>query len=155
MKKYVWMLMTLCLAGVAEARFGNPAMYVTDEERNAEYETLYNSDAVAHEVGDVVVYKDGTYDGLEISSTTSAGNKLVAGIIALRDCPATSWCTVQVSGYHAAITVDVATAAGDALSTSTTAEAATVDNTAGPDQFAICLEATTSSTTVKGILLGR
>lgn len=123
----------------------------TDPSRNAEYIWVLNADAVAHEIGDIVVFKDGTYDGVEVATTTSADNKLAAGIVARQDMPASGWGFVQVYGYHSAATIGVANAAGDCLGTSTTAEAATVTTTAGAC-IATALEATTSSTTVKVLI---
>lgn len=101
----------------------NPVAFQTDPVGNAEYIYVYNSDNVTHEVGDVVVYFDGTYDGVEISTTTTANNALVAGVVAIKDIPATSWGLVQVYGYHGTITTDGSVAAGDTLVTSTTGEA--------------------------------
>jgi hypothetical protein len=131
----------------------SPINNQTDAARHAQYLVVRNTDDVAHEVGDVVVWKDSTNDGVDISTTTTAGDKLVAGVVALNDIPASSWGFIQTHGYHSGITVDVATAARDLLKASGTAEASTVDNTLAGGTFAVCLEATTSSTTVKGFLL--
>lgn len=163
-KKIGFLLALMSIASSAHARFSNPALANTDEERNAVYEWVYNSDDVAHEAGDVVVYKDGTYDGVEISTTTTANNALVAGVVAYGEtCAATSWCKIQVAGYHPAVTISVANSARDALVTSTTGEGAGVysvaqatgtltGESASFGVFAVALEATTSSTTVKAFL---
>lgn len=150
---------------LSHARFGNPALANTDPQRNAEFESFHNEDDVTHEVGDVVVYKDDDHDGVDISTTTTANNSLVAGVIAVRDCPADTWCTVQTKGYHSAITVTGTVAAGDLLTTSTTGEAAraytiadSTGTTAGQGEdfgvFAVALTADASNT-VKGFIFGR
>ena len=142
-------------------------------ERNRVLITVFNDDAVAHEVGDVVVWSDGSThdDGIEITTTTTAHNNLVAGVVALYDIPGNSFGYIQTSGYHAAVTIGVANSAGDALVTSTTAEAVGVFAVTGTTTttgtavtiaevvrvfsvVGIALEATTSSSTVK-VLLNR
>lgn len=134
----------------------------TDANRHRQLLWVYNSDDVAHENGDVVVWKDGSVaDGLEISTTTSAQNSLVAGVVAPATIAASSWGFIQTHGYHSAITIGVANSAGDCLTTSTTGEAAelltlaiaTTTVTSQTSVFAVALEATTSSTTVKGFIL--
>lgn len=133
---------------------------------HVEVQSVYNLDNVAHEVGDVVIWADGSrVDGKEISTTTTANHPLVAGVIYGETCAATSDCLIQTRGYHAAITVAVATSAGDPLVTSTTGEGSTIatitmaTGTAAGEAidyprgvFAVALEATTASTTVKGFL---
>mgnify|MGYP001576053910 CR=1 FL=1 len=136
-----------------------------DSERNREVIWVYNSDNVAHEVGDVVVWFDGSTqdDGIEISTTTTANNGLVAGVVALYDIPATSWGFIQTRGYHSGVTIGVSNSAGDSLVTSGTGEASGVYSLAQSTGslanqaqiygvFAVALEATSSSTTVKAIL---
>lgn len=135
----------------------------SDASTNALYVGVKNADDVAHEIGDVVVWNDGTDDGVEVTTTTTANHGLVAGVVALKDIPASGLGLVQVAGYHSAVTVAVATSAGDTLVTSTTGEAATTytlamatgsltneATTLGP--FAVAFEATTTSTTVKAII---
>lgn len=105
------------LSGIGEA---------TDTGRNRILLWVYNSDDVAHENGDVVVYKDGSLvDGLEISTTTTANNALVAGVVAPRTIAAATWGFIQTHGYHSAITCDTSVSAGDTLITSGTGEATT------------------------------
>lgn len=147
------------------AAYGNSVMSVTDGESTAEYVDAYNADNVTHEIGDVVVYAAGSTYDLQITTTTTGNNGLVAGVIAGYDCEAGRICRVQVRGYHPAVTIAVANAAGDSLVTSTTGEAAGVysiaqsTGIAGSNQaqtfgvFGVALEATTSSTTVKAFLL--
>jgi len=141
----------------------NPILGQLDSGRNHRHIEVLNADNVAHEVGDVLVWKDGTYDGIEVSSTTTANNGLVAGVVCEREMPANGVGFIQVQGYHSAITIGVANSAGDSLVTSTTGEAAGVYSVAqatgtasGQSQvngvFAVALEATTSSTTVKGFI---
>ena len=136
----------------------------TDSTRHRQLLWAYNADSVAHENGDVVVWYDGTNDGLEFSTTTTANNGLVAGVVAPKTVAATSWGFIQTHGYHSAITIGVANSAGDALVTSTTGEAAGVYSVAQATGTAsnqsntfgvlgVALEATTSSTTVKGFIL--
>lgn len=160
-------VMAFSIAGLSAwaYQFGSGSMN-TDEERHRQVLWVYNADNVAHEDGDVVVWTDGSLaDGLEISTTSTANNGLVAGVC-LGDIPANSWGWLLTRGYHDSITIGVANSAGDALVTSSTAEAAGVysvaqatgtssnqSNTWGV--FAVALEATTSSTTVKGIVVGR
>lgn len=156
-------LSVLLMSVPSYARYSNPALKDSDAQRNAVYEWVYNSDNVAHEVGDVVVYKDGTYDGVEVSTTTTAANPLVAGVVVGNTIAATSWGNIQVAGYCPTVTIGVANAAGDPLVTSTTGEAAgvldiataTTTVSAQSAVFAVAFEATTTSTTVKAILLGR
>lgn len=127
---------------------------------------VYNSDTDAKEVGDVVVWKDGSTfgDGMEITTTTTANNGLVAGVICEHTISGNGWGFVQTHGYHSGITIGVANSAGDSLVTSGTAEAAGVysvlqatgTQASGEARtfgvFAVALEATTSSTTVKGFI---
>lgn len=153
MKKLLLAIAVLGISAGVYAKNAGEAGAATNPARNAQYLWVLNADAVAHEVGDIVVWKDGTYDGVEVSTTTSADSKLVAGIVAQATLPASDWGFIQVSGYHSAITIGVANSAGDCLGTSTTAEAAGVTTTAGAC-IATALEATTSSTTVKGMIKG-
>lgn len=132
--KYKFLGLALALVGMAgllvvkpvSARLSAPVQFQTDPAINVDYIQVYNSDNVAHEVGDVVVYKvTAGLDGIGISTTTTANNSLVAGVIAQRDCAAATYCTVQVYGYNATITIAATVSAGDALVTSTTGEGAT------------------------------
>ena len=103
-------------------QFGSGSMN-TDEQRHRQLLWSYNADVVAHEDGDVVVWNDGSIqDGVEIETTTTANNGLVAGVV-LGDIAATSWGWVQTHGYHDSITVGTVSA-GDSLVTSTTGEQA-------------------------------
>lgn len=147
------LVLALSVAGASAwaYQFGSGTMN-TDEERNQCLLRVLNADAVAHEAGDVLVWKDGTYDGLEVSTTTSANIRLIAGFVPYGyTLPASDWGWLQTCGYHPAITIAVANSAGDCLGTSTTAEATDVTTTAGACG-AVALEATTSSTTVKGLI---
>ena len=97
----------------------------TDAGRNTIKLWVYNADNVAHENGDVVVWYDGTLaDGLEVSTTTTANNSLVAGVVYPDTISATAWGFIMVRGYHSAITTTGTVAAGDLLTTSTTGESA-------------------------------
>lgn len=125
LKKLVLFAAFLGLAGVVHARQLSGVGDQTDGGRNAEYLWVYNEDDVAHEEGDVLVYKDGNYDGVSVSSTTTRNNALVAGVVAIRDIPAQSWGFIQIAGYHPAVTCDTSVAAGDSLITSATGEAST------------------------------
>lgn len=127
------------------------ASEVADATKYNKLLRVYNADAVAHENGDVVVFQyDSTY-ALEVATTTSADSKLVAGIVYPKTMAANSWGTIMVYGYHPAITIGVANSSGDCLGTSTTAEATGVTTAQGAC-VAVALEATTSSTTVKGFV---
>lgn len=151
-------------SGVSAFAANNPVISSTDYRRNAEYIRVYNEDAVAHEAGDVLIYvvpASATYDGLSVSTTSTAAVPRVAGVVPVGETlRASSWGRLQVYGYHPAITIAVANSAGDALVTSTTAEAAgvytlaTSTSTVGADfgVFGVALEATTSSTTVAGLI---
>lgn len=171
MFKKVWLFAALLgLAGMAVNKVYSECVEeigLTDGKRNVDVNAdciwAYNSDNVAHEKGDVVVYFDGTNDGIEFSTTTTANNGLVMGVVANDTIAATSYGWIQKRGYHSGITIGVANSAGDSLVTSTTGEAAGVYSVAqatgtatGESQsfgvFAVALEATTSSTTVKGFL---
>ena len=107
----------------SEARFGNDQLGATDPANTAEYVTAYNLDTVAHEIGDVVISSFSTTYGVGITSTTTANDAQVLGVIALKDCASGALCTVQVYGYHSAVTVGTV-AVGDSLVTSSTAERA-------------------------------
>jgi hypothetical protein len=170
LKKLVLFVVFLGLAGVVHARQGSGNATLTAGERNQTFVTVYNEDAVDHAAGSILVYKDGSYDGVSVSSTTTANNPLVAGVVPVGyTLPASGWGFVQISGYHSAIKIGVANSAGDLLGTSTTADKAGVysvvgtttttgtaakstDLTASFGVAAVALEATTSSTTVKGFI---
>lgn len=157
-------VLAVSLAGlsVGAYQFGGGSVN-TDEERNQIKIQVYNTDNVAHEVGDVLVWKDGSIsDGVEVSSTTTANNSLVAGVVVDNTIAATSWGWIQTSGYHGSITVTGTVTAGDLLTTSTTGEAGrtytVVDSTgsiAGEgDDFGVYGVALTSDSggTVKGFI---
>jgi hypothetical protein len=147
----------------------NQATTATSPAANALFVPVHNEDNVAHEVGDVVVWSDNTHDGVDVTTTTSANAPLVAGVVAIKDIPASGYGLVQVAGYHSAVTISVANSAGDALVTSTTGESAGVFTVTGTTTttgtaatstellnyrgvFGVALEAGTSSTTIKAII---
>jgi hypothetical protein len=146
------------LSRKASADLTNPVVSNTDPAGNAQFIWCHNLDAVDHGVGSVVVYSgtSAVLPGVDVSTTTSADSALVAGVVALNTLPASGYGWVQVAGYNSAIKVTVATSAGDILTTSTTAEKVKV-NASGTTatSVAMALEATTASTTVKGIILRR
>lgn len=114
---------------------------------------VYNAEAsTALANGTVVQWTDGSLvDGLEVIVAATADSNLVAGV-AIGAVAAVSWGFIQTHGYHSAIKVATATSAADALSVGSTAGQAKTSATAGLRQFAAALEATTSSTTVKGFI---
>lgn len=113
--------------------------------RNAEAST-----ALAN--GTVCQWTDGSVaDGLEVIIAATADSNLVAGV-ATGAVAAGKYGFIQTHGYHSAIKVATATTAADALSVGSTAGQAKTSSTAGMRQFAVALEATTSSTTVKGFI---
>lgn len=113
-----------------------------------QYVYVENADAVAHEVGDIVVWSD--ISTMKVSTTASASDNLVAGVVAHNDLPASGKGFIQTYGYHPGVTVGVATAVGDMLVTSTTEEAAGVNNSGEATAvFGSATEVTTTSTTVK------
>lgn len=113
--------------GVASlaAALDNPIGLATNSEINARYIQVRNSDNVTHEVGDVVVYVDGTNDGIDITTTTTANNALVAGVVAVKDIAAGAYGLVQVYGLNTSVATDGNVTAGQALVTSTTGEVCT------------------------------
>jgi hypothetical protein len=132
----------------------NPGQ-TTDTAKYNKLLRVYNADTVAHENGDVVVWQYDAVYGLEITTTTSANNPLVAGVVYPDTIAAGGWGTIMVYGYHPAVTIGVANASGDVLVTSTTGEATGVFNVATTTMaypVGIALEATTSSTTVKAFI---
>lgn len=166
--KLVGPVVALLVTGVValHAAYSNPVQDATSPYGTAEYATVLNGDNVAHEIGDVVVFATDTTYGIKVTTTTTANNGLVAGVIAQHDCAANSLCVVQTRGYHSGVTIGVANSAGDSLVTSTTGEATSVytiaqaTGTAANQAvisgvFAVALETTTSSTTVKAYLFGR
>ena len=165
-KKIVLFIATLGIVGLLGSRVSayqqGGAAGTTDAGRAVELLWVHNDDAVAHEAGDVVVWHDGSYDGIGVSTSVTANSSLVAGVVPYGyTLPASDWGFIQTHGYHPAITIAVANSAGDSLVTSTTAEAAgvatiaaaTTTVTAQVAVFATALEATTSSTTVKGFII--
>ncbi len=153
MKKLVASMFALVLGAVAfaDTKVGDAVKDRTDVTSHNLLITVKNVTASAVENGDVVLWKDGTIDGLEVEAAASANSKLVAGIVYPNTIAAGAWGTVMVYGYHPAITIGVANSAGDCLGASGTAEATAVTTTAGAC-VATALEATTSSTTVKGLV---
>jgi hypothetical protein len=118
--------LSLSLTGLAAwaYQFGGGSRNI-DATRNQMKIQVYNADNVAHEVGDVVVWTDGSVsDGVEVTTTTTANNSLVAGVVVDADIPAASWGWIQTMGYHATVTVTGTVTAGDQICTSTTGEAA-------------------------------
>lgn len=159
-KKLVLVAAFLGLTGVVHANQGSGDMTLTSGGRNAEYLRVYNGDAYqTREIGDVVVYVDGTYDGVEIGTTTTVNNALVAGVVAHADIAPLTWGWIQVAGYNDDIACDTAVAAGDSLITSGTAEASTsftvlIATSTSPEDhgvFAVAL-ADDSSSVCKGII---
>jgi hypothetical protein len=153
MKKFIGVFAAL-LAGAAlyagSVDITNPSE-IKDATKYNKLVRVYNADTVAHENGDVVVWAyDATY-GVAITSTTSDSNKLFAGVVYPNTIAAYGVGTIMVEGYHTAVAVEDATAIGDCLGTSATAESAGVTTTAGACG-AIALEVTTTSTTVKAFI---
>lgn len=144
------LLFTNALA-FADSKVGEAVIDRTDVKSHNMLIFVKNTSGSAVENGDVVAWKDGTIDGLEVTSTATANSKLVAGIVYPNTIADGAWGTVMVYGYHSAITIGVANSAGDCLGTSTSAEATGITTTAGAC-VATALEATTSSTTVKGLV---
>lgn len=161
MKKFL--LSLIAVAGLAYYVSAEPSTIgrIDDASRNATYLTVYNEDVVDHEAGDVLIYKSGgTYPGLSVSTTTSANDSKVAGVVPSgTTLAASSWGLMQVSGYHSGVTIGVSVSTGDALVTSTTGEAAgkfaiadgTTTATAQTAVFGVALE-TTSGSTCKAII---
>lgn len=154
----------LFCGSVALAYQGGGASQQTDAARNQVLLRVYNADAVEHTEGTVVVWYDGTTaDGLEVSTTVTANNGLVAGVVPDNyTLPASGWGFIQTSGYHPAIKIQETATAGYTLVTSTTGEKAgiyTVAQSTGTaatesrvnGSFGVALE-TTSGSTVKGFI---
>jgi hypothetical protein len=154
-KKLVVFAAFLGIAAIARADSSSGVNTLTDGTRNLRLLVVHNTDAVDHAAGEVLVYKDDSYDGVDVSSTTSADNKLVAGVVPSGyTLPASGWGFIQTQGYHPAIKISVSNAAGDMLTTSTTSGQVKVNNSGTPATVvAKTLEATTSSTTVKGFII--
>ena len=125
----------------------------TDAGRHAQLLWVRNAEAsTALANGTVVQWTDGSVaDGVEVIIAATADSNLVAGV-ATQAVAAGDWGFIQTHGYHSAIKVATATTAADALSVGATAGQAKTSATAGLRQFAVALEATTSSTTVKGFI---
>lgn len=142
---------TTAISTGVKALINNPIGAQTDPQINAEYVNARNSDNVAHEVGDVVVWKDSTYDGIDISTTTTAANPLVAGVVAFADMgvsgAATQYGLIQVYGYNSTVATDTNVAAGDVLITDTTAERCTTLT------IAVATTTVTAQTGVFGVAL--
>lgn len=110
------------LAGVFGVSMFTQSSYATSggnigpndaNKRNSNWLWVYNTDNVAHEPGDVVVWKDGDHDGLDIATTTSYANMLVAGVVVGSTISATSWGFIQTHGYCPLVNLSSAVAAGD------------------------------------------
>lgn len=145
MKKLLLSVSLALLAGSAIAapagKFGDPVDTLN------KYVFVENADATAHEVGDLVIWSD--ISTMKISTTSTGGNKLVAGVVAFNDIPASGKGLIQTYGYHSAVTVASATAIGDLLGASNTPESSAVSNAGLPMAvFGVATAVTTSSTTV-------
>lgn len=151
MKKFIVLSALLSVSAFAVAGVANTAGFNGAPTDKNVVVKVYNADGVAHENGDVVEYVYNSSYGLAIATTTSASSKAVAGIVYPDTIPANTFGTILIYGYHPAITIGVANSAGDCLGTSTTAEATGLTTTADAC-VAVALEATTSSTTVKGFV---
>jgi hypothetical protein len=122
---------------------------------------VYNEDAVAHEVGDVVVYVSTATNGvtgLSISTTSTASDSLAAGIVGPKDCPASSWCQIQVRGYVGTINFSGTATQGQAFMTSSTAELSVSTGTVETSDIEAVLGVvlnTSSNGVADGILFGR
>jgi len=131
MKKFNLFIATLFLAGAMSGRIAftyitNQATTATSATANALYVPVHNEDATAHEVGDVVVWSDNTHDGVDITTTTTANDGLVAGAVAINDIAGDAFGLVQVAGYHSAINTVGVVAAGASVVTSSVAESGTI-----------------------------
>lgn len=151
MKKLLMALGLLLGASSLFAAQGGSAGAATDPSNRAEYRWVLNNDAVAHSVGDVVVYKDASPYGVVVETTTSANVKTVAGVVAINSLPASGYGWIQIYGYHSAINVKTTTTAGDCLGTYTTAGSMGTTSTAGAC-FATAFTTTGTSTTVRGMI---
>lgn len=157
MKKFLGVLAALFLGAsvyAVDIDWTNPSE-VTDATRYNKLLRVYNADNVAHENGDVVVWQYDAVYGLEITTTTSANNALVAGVVYPNTIAAGGFGTIMVYGYHPAVTIGVANSSGAVLITSTTGEATGVfDVSVSTEAYSvgIALESTTSSTTVKALI---
>lgn len=139
----------LLLASVSHAApagtFGDPVDTLN------RYIVVENADAVAHEVGDIVVWSD--ISTMKVSTTTSASYGLVAGVVAFNDLPASGKGFIQTYGYHSGVTVSSATSVGSLLAASTTAESSAVVTSASSMAIIGAATAvTTSSTTVPAFI---
>lgn len=154
-------VLILALNKKSEATNSNPIMAQTSALKNANFASVFNQDAVAHAAGSVVIYSSATvatYPGLSVSTTTTANNPRIAGVV-VGTLPASGWGIIQTYGM-ASVKIAVANSVGDPLATSTTAEQAGVETiavsttTVGADRavLGIALETTTSSTTVRVML---
>jgi hypothetical protein len=168
LKKYWAGLIGLALAGFiglvvvsapAVASTSNPSLPQTDSRQNANYIRVHNQDALAHESGTVLIFvatDDSTYDGISVSSTTTAAVVRVAGVVPYGETlKASSWGRLQVYGYHPEVQTTGTVNAGDVLVTSTTGEKAaaytlaTSTSTVGADfgVFGVALDAADSNLT--------
>ena len=145
---------------LASARQNNPITSNEDPTSTADYLWVYNADNVSHSTGSVVaVVTNATY-GIAIATVSTAQSATVAGVVAPDACAATSMCFIQIYGYNSGVKIGVANSLGDLLVTSTTGEKAGIYSVASATGtanlndgiFAVALEATTSSTTVKAFI---
>lgn len=141
---------------------------LTDGTMNKQTIFVYNQDAVSHSTGSVMCYIVGpsaTYPGLSVSTSATAGDGKVAGIVCDRTIQASSWGFIQTRGYTPALKVTGTVAQGDTLMQSATAEKAgayTVLLATGngtqtsniQSGFARCLDNASSSATVRAVLFG-
>lgn len=135
----------------ADVRVGPAVVDRDDVKQNNILITVKNTSGSAVENGDLVIWKDGTLDGLEVSSTATANSKLIAGVVYPSTIADGAYGTIMVYGYHPAIELSAANTAGDCIGTSTTAEEGAPTTTVGAC-IATALETTASSTTVKGFV---
>jgi hypothetical protein len=169
LRKLLVILAFLGLAGLSVGKVwaqDSGDISLTSGDRNGNRIYVYNSDAVSHSTGTLVIYTNGggTYPGISISTSITANDGLVAGVIVEKTIAANGWGWIQTRGY-AVVNIGVANTAGDSLVTSTTAGKAGVYSVAqatgtAANQsnilgvFATALETTTSSTSVKCMLRG-
>ena len=124
--KFLSSAFILSILAVTVKALNNPIGSLTDAQNDSDDKFVYNQDQVSHGVGSVMTYvtTSPTYTGLSVSTTTTANNSLVAGVVIGNTCPASSWCYIRTFGYYPAVKVAVATSAGNLLTPSTTAESA-------------------------------
>ena len=126
--------------------------------RNTAGEAMSEGDVVVWQTNaslSATTYPDGIQYGVDISTPQADNVTEVAGVL-LEDIADGEYGSMAIYGYVATINVHVLTAIGDSLVASSGAEehCSAEVMTAGSedDVFAICFEAQTDSTTVKGWL---